>query len=190
MTHANFTLRRARPADAPRMMPLLEDYIKQAEILPRTEEDVCRSIREWVVAEAPDTRIVGMGSLLIMSPNLAEIRSLVVQPTCQGQGIGKQVVKLLLDEARALGIEHVIALTRKPDFFLKLDFQLTRLEKLPRKLRRDCVFCAKFHICDEVALEIFLKDAPVTKTMSAAESAKNGTLPQPATVLLTPSGVV
>jgi amino-acid N-acetyltransferase len=181
----NFTLRRARPADAPRMMPLLEGYIKQAEILPRSEEDVCRSIREWIVAEAPDTRIVGMGSLLIMSPDLAEIRSLVVHPTCQGQGIGKRVVKLLLDEARMMGIEHVIALTRKPDFFLRLDFQLTRLEKLPRKLRRDCVFCAKFHICDEVALEIFLKNTPVSQTMPTAESAKNGTLAQSLVALLT-----
>lgn len=171
---SHFTFRRAKPADAPRMMPLLNEYIRQAEILPRTEEDVCRSIREWVVAEAATTQLVGMGSLLVMSANLAEIRSLVIHPNYHGQGIGRQIVRMLLDEARMLDIERVIALTRKPDFFMKLGFELTRLEKLPRKIRRDCVFCVKFHACDEVALtihpeEIGLPDQP--------RAEKNGATP-------------
>jgi amino-acid N-acetyltransferase len=151
-------IRRARLTDVPRMMPLLNEYTRQAEILPRTEDDVYRSIREWVVAETEtDLKIVGMGSLLIMWHDLAEIRSLVVHPDYHGQGIGRQIVALLLIEAHELGLGRVFALTRKPGFFLKSGFQLTRIEKLPRKVQRDCVFCPKFHSCDEVAVIMQLK---------------------------------
>lgn len=150
------TVRRARLADVPRMMPLLEEYARQAEILPRNENDLYRSIREWVVAEA-DNKIVGMGSLLIMWHDLAEIRSLVIDPAYHGQGLGRQIIEMLLADAQQLGLPRVFALTRKPGFFLKLGFHLTRIEHLPRKVKQDCVFCPKFHACDETAVIIPLK---------------------------------
>lgn len=147
----SYTIRRARLADVPRMMPLLNEYARQAEILPRSEADVYQSIREWVVAEA-EGKIIGMGSLLIMWGDLAEIRSLVIDPAYQGQGVGREIVKLLVTEAQALGLPRLFALTRKPGFFLKIGFQLTKIETLPRKVQKDCVFCPKFHACDEVAV--------------------------------------
>ena len=182
MTSAHsFTIRRARPADVPRMMPLLEKFAQKNEILPRSEDDVYRSIREWAVAATENTQIVGLGSLVIMSQDLAEIRSLVVHPDHHGRGIGRQIVKVLLAEAVILAVNRIFALTRKPDFFLKLGFQLTRIEKLPRKVRRDCVFCPVFHACDEVALTISIKDVPVVDSLaSLPDMAKNGTVPQPA----------
>lgn len=149
------TVRRARLADVPRMLPLLEEYARQAEILPRNENDLYRSIREWVVAEA-DNKIVGMGSLLIMWHDLAEVRSLVIDPACHGQGVGRQIIETLLADAHQLGLPRVFALTRKPGFFLKLGFHLTRIEQLPRKVKQDCVFCPKFHACDETAVIISL----------------------------------
>lgn len=145
------TVRKARLADVPGMMPILNEYARQAEILPRTEADVYQSIRDWVVAEA-DQRLVGMGSLLIMWHDLAEIRSLVIDPSCHGRGIGREIVQQLIGEAGSLDLPRVFALTRKPAFFLKLGFQLTRIEDLPRKVHKDCVFCPKFHACDEVAV--------------------------------------
>jgi amino-acid N-acetyltransferase len=152
MTTDQLTVRRARLKDVPLMMPLLEEYARQAEILPREEEDVYRTIREWVVAEGADTRIVGMGSLLVMWHDLAEIRSLVVHPDYHGRGVGRRIIELLLADASTLNLARVFALTRKPDFFLRLGFQLTHIEQLPRKVKRDCVFCPKFHSCDEVAV--------------------------------------
>ncbi|MBN1993086.1 MAG: N-acetyltransferase [Anaerolineae bacterium] len=169
-------VRRTRPADVPRMMPLLNKYIEQGEILPRTQDDVYRSIREWVMAETENTQLVGVGSLVIMSADLAEVRSLVIHPAFHGQGIGRRMVNLLLAEARFLEIRRVFALTRKPDFFLKLGFQLTKLEKLPGKVRRDCVFCPIFHACDEVALIISPKElAPSAPPAGPAKAARNGT---------------
>jgi len=112
--------------------------------------------------------------------DLAEIRSLVIDPACQGQGAGRAIVAQLLAEARALELPRVFALTRKPGFFLKIGFELTRIEKLPRKVHKDCVFCPKFHACDEVALIISLGDT-ITAGASADKPVvhKNGTGHQP-----------
>jgi len=145
------SIRRARLTDVPGMMPLLNEYARLAEILPRTESDVYQSIREWVLAEV-DGRIVGMGSLLILWGDLAEVRSLVIDPDYQGRGLGRKIVIELLSEAEALTIPLVFALTRKAGFFLKLGFTRTQKELLPRKVMKDCVFCPKFHACDEVAV--------------------------------------
>jgi N-acetylglutamate synthase-like GNAT family acetyltransferase len=167
-------VRKARLTDVPRMMPLLNEYAKQAEILPRMEAEVYQSIRDWVVAEAGG-KIVGMGSLLIMWGDLAEIRSLVIDPAYQGYGIGRAIVAQLLEEAQALGLPRVFALTRKPGFFLKTGFQLTRIEHLPRKVQKDCVFCPKFHSCDEVAVVMPLDEATVVEH-KPDRSRINGTL--------------
>jgi hypothetical protein len=35
---------------------------------------------------------------------------------------------------------------------MKMGFSLTKIEKLPRKVKHDCVFCPVFHACDEVAV--------------------------------------
>lgn len=146
-----FETRRATLADVPAMMPLLNAYARQAEILPRMEDDVYRTIREWVLVEQAG-QIVGMGALVILWHDLAEVRSLVVDPAYHGQGVGRKVVEALIDEARYLQLPTVFALTRQPGFFLKLGFALTKIETLPRKVTKDCVICPKFHACDEIAV--------------------------------------
>jgi len=171
-----FTVRRARPADVPRMMPLLNKYAEEGEILPRSQNEVFDSVRSWVMAEAENTRIVGVGALVIISQELAEVRSLVINPDFHGQGLGRRIVEMLLYEAYEFDIDRVFALTRKPDFFLRLGFHLTRLEKLPAKVRRDCVFCPIFHACDEVAMIISVKELALLGSQSFDVSqAKNGT---------------
>ena len=179
-------VRRAQLVDVPQMMPLLEEYARQAEILSRTESDVYRSIREWVVAEN-EIRIVGMGSLLVMGYDLAEIRSMVVNPAFHGQGVGRGIVEMLVDDARTLELARVFALTRKPGFFMKMGFELTKIEKLPRKVKHDCVFCPKFHACDEVALIKYLKNAKTAVTIDVPQTepvSKNGVNPTPVIPLM------
>ncbi len=167
---SSITVRRARLADVPQMIPLLDEYARQAEILPRSEAEVYQSIQGWVIAEAAG-RIVAMGSLVILWRDLAEIRSLVIDPAYQGQGLGRQIVSQLLALAQELELPRVFALTRKPGFFLKLGFKLTRIEDLPRKVQKDCVFCPKFRACDEVAVIMPLTPVAVATIASDREVA-------------------
>ena len=172
------TVRRARLADVNQMMLLLDEYARQAEILPRAEADVYQSIRSWMVAEA-EGRVIAMGALVVLWHDLAEIRSLVIDPAYQGQGLGHQIVSQLLAEAQALELPRVFALTRKPGFFLKLGFQLTRIEDLPRKVQKDCVFCPKFHACDEVAVIMPIEPLSTTGRSVQPAISANGKQPQP-----------
>ncbi len=100
----NFIIRRAHLNDVAQMMPLLNNYARQAEILPRMEDNVYRSIREWVVADAGLGKLIGLGSLLLMGPDLAEIRSLVVAPAWHGRGVGRSVVDALVTDAEILEV--------------------------------------------------------------------------------------
>ncbi|MDM8529856.1 N-acetyltransferase [Anaerolineales bacterium HSG25] len=163
------TVRQAQLTDVHRMIPLLDEYTRQAEILPRTQDDIYRTIREWVICEEED-EIIGMGSLLIMWQDLAEVRSLVVNSNHQGRGIGKGIVTQLIEEAHRLQIPKVFALTRKPKFFLRIGFQLTKIELLPQKVNRDCVFCPKFYVCDEVAVITYLTPPEAHTPSSEATS--------------------
>jgi hypothetical protein len=72
----------------------------------------------------------------------------------------------------------VFALTRKPGFFLKIGFGLTRIEDLPRKVQKDCVFCPKFTACDEVAVIMLLPAAPFTPETENLMVHVNGKMPQ------------
>lgn len=41
---------------------------------------------------------------------------------------------------------------------MKLGFTMTSKALLPEKVMKDCDLCPRQHACDEVALEIILKD--------------------------------
>jgi amino-acid N-acetyltransferase len=84
--------------------------------------------------------------------DLAEIKSLAVAEDSQKQGIGIQLVKACLDEAKELGVATVFCLTYKPAFFEKLGFFQRDKMELPRKVWSECYRCPKFPDCDEVAL--------------------------------------
>jgi amino-acid N-acetyltransferase len=125
-----------------------------------------------------------MGSLIVLWHDLAEIRSLAIEPTYQGQGLGRRIVVQLLAEAQVLELPRVFALTRKPGFFLKLGFQLTRIEDLPRKVQKDCVFCPKFRACDEVAVVLPIEPEIATDHSANLPMEKNGSQPQPVITLM------
>jgi amino-acid N-acetyltransferase len=144
-------VRSARITDVPSIAALVDRFAGRGEILPRPIEDIYQSLREWVVAEQAG-HIVGCGALVILWADLAEIRSLVVAPETQGVGVGRELVAALTDQAAALDIPHVFALTRKPGFFLRLGFRVAPRESLPRKIWKDCITCTKFVGCDEVAV--------------------------------------
>ena len=144
-------IRQARIADVPAIAALVDRFAGRGEILPRPVEEIYQSVREWVVAEQ-EGRIVGCGALVILWADMAEIRSLVVAPETQRMGAGRALVMALMGQALALNLPEVIALTRKPGFFLKLGFRVVPRESLPRKIWKDCVTCTKFVGCDEVAV--------------------------------------
>ena len=105
---------------------------RQGQLLPRSAENIRASLRNWLVAEV-DGAVVGIGSLLEMSPTLVEVRSLAVLPAYRSYGIGGLLVRGLVERARARGIPTVFALTRAVPFFERLGFVVTDQRALPRE---------------------------------------------------------
>jgi amino-acid N-acetyltransferase len=50
----------------------------------------------------------------------------------------------------------VLALTRKPGFFVKADFGLAEREHFPIKVWADCARCPRNSCCDEIAVTLRL----------------------------------
>jgi amino-acid N-acetyltransferase len=131
-------------------------YVATGDLLPRSTYDLCRHIKECVVATGPDGAVVGCGSLKIYSRGLGEVAGLAVRADWQGTGIGRALLDALVAEARAHGLSEVLALTRKPAFFRKLGFAAAEREHFPLKVWADCARCPRQNCCDEIAVVLRL----------------------------------
>jgi len=150
------TLRQATLADVTAMEELMAPFVATGDLLPRSNYDLCRHIKEYVVAVDRAGAIVGTGSLKVYSTTLAEIAGLAVRNDQQGRGVGKALVEALVVDARALALHEVFGLTRKPLFFLRLGFRVVEKEQFPLKVWADCARCPRQHACDEVAVALAL----------------------------------
>lgn len=138
--------------DIPQMQQLVSNEIKKGIILQRSNDEVATNIRSYIVAKE-NNKIVGYGALHIHSPTLAEIRSLIVDSMYRGKGMGVEIVKNCLEEAKYLGVEDVLVLTYLPQFFEKLGFNEIEKTAIPEhKIWADCVKCIHFPKCDEISL--------------------------------------
>ena len=151
------TIRKAGLADAEQISRLVDLGVSEGQLLPRAPEMIRASINDWIIAE-DRARVIGIGSLLEMSPVLLEVRSLVVAPEYRKFGLGAKIVNALVEEARARGIPTVFALTRAVGFFERLGFVVTDKENFPEKVWRDCSVCPVRFNCDETAVVKQLKE--------------------------------
>jgi amino-acid N-acetyltransferase len=170
-----------RPAaigDVPYIHHLLEIYASQGNLLPRTMSELYRHLRDFFVIEVAtgpsldrdprlrpigenNGQVVACGALEIFTEDLGEVRSLVVDDTFKGQGLGRVLVERIAEEARTIGLKRLMALTYVPAFFHKLGFKTVPKETLPEKVWSVCVKCYKFNSCDEIAVLLDLKPPPV-----------------------------
>lgn len=144
-------VRPATLADVPGMVALVEENVRAGHLLPRTAAEIGAALDDWIVAVA-GARVVGIGSLLLMNPQLVEVRSLAVDPAYRADGLGGRIVLRLVRLAQQRNIATIFALTRAVSFFLKLGFTITDKARFPEKVWRDCVKCPLVTCCDETAV--------------------------------------
>jgi amino-acid N-acetyltransferase len=156
-----FPIEKATMADAPLIQDLVSSFAALGEMLPRPLAEIYEQLRDFLVVH-DNERLVACAGLHIMWEDLAEIRSLAVLDEWQDKGVGVVLVEACLNEARALGIATVFALTRQPSFFEKMGFHQADVMALPRKVWGECFRCPKFPNCDETAVIIELKAQPRT----------------------------
>ncbi|MFA7692809.1 MAG: N-acetyltransferase [Candidatus Hydrogenedentes bacterium] len=145
------TIRKPKLTEIFAMKKLLDEAADKGQVLSRRLEELFENARDFYVYE-DERGVGGMVALHIDLIDLAEVRSLVVREDLRGKGIGRRLVEAVLQEAEALEIERVYALTRIPDFFLHMGFVAVDRSELPYKVFKDCLQCPLFPDCDETSL--------------------------------------
>ncbi|MGA5301424.1 amino-acid N-acetyltransferase [Nucisporomicrobium flavum] len=116
-------IRRARTSDIKAIRALVDTYTADRRLLSKATVTLYESVQEfWVAVDAGQDRVVGCGALHVMWEDLAEIRTVAVDPAYRGQKIGHRLVTELLDAARELGVARVFCLTFETRFFASFGF--------------------------------------------------------------------
>lgn len=120
------TIRRARTSDVRAVRALLDTYVREAILLDKPTVTLYEDIQEfWVAERDEDAAVVGCGALHVMWQDLAEVRTLAVDPALRGAGVGHRLLLKLLQTARWLGVRRIFCLTFEVDFFAKHGFRET-----------------------------------------------------------------
>lgn len=143
--------RKATFADVEAIQKIVNAYAEQGLMLARARNILYESLRDFIIAEE-NGEILGVGALHMVWDELAEVRALAVAPAVINSGVGRNIVLGLIEEAKQLGVKTVFALTYQPGFFAKLGFSEQPKERLSHKVWKECINCAKFPNCDEIAM--------------------------------------
>lgn len=144
-------VRKAKVSDVRAINALISSYAERDRMLFRSMADIYENLQTFTVVEL-DGHIVGCCALEVIWSDLAEIKSLAVDGTKKSMGIGKMMLAAALEQAAALGVPRIFALTLEPEFFRKASFEIVKKEMLPMKVWSDCARCPKQQHCDEVAV--------------------------------------
>jgi amino-acid N-acetyltransferase len=149
-------LRTGETADTAAIHELITANLSAGHLLPRTLEDVESHADRFVVA-ARDGAVIGCGELAPLSPEVAEVRSLVVDEASRGQHTGMALVTALADRARERGFVTLCAFTHQPAHFIRLGFSIVPHQWVPEKIAHDCVGCSQFRHCGQYAVSLSLR---------------------------------
>jgi len=155
----HLTYRRARPSDTRPILNLINRYSTKGVLLPRSYSQVIEKVRDFTVAveeKDGESAVKGVVALHVVGEDLAEVRSLAVEEKLTGKGVGKRLIQFCVDDAREMRLQRIFALTYQTEFFAKLGFERVEKLTLPQKIWGDCVHCAKFSDCDEIAVLLTL----------------------------------
>jgi amino-acid N-acetyltransferase len=148
--------RKAKMADVESIHGLINNYANQGMMLARSRNMLYETIREFTVAVDENDQVVGAAGLHIIWEDLAEVRALAMDERYRGKGVGRALVNNLIGEAKELGIFRVFSLTYQQGFFEQVCFHVVTKDELPHKVWKECINCAKFPNCDEIAMVIDL----------------------------------
>lgn len=111
---------KVRPAvtsDVLAIRDLVENYAGDGpRLLRKNTVTLYEDVQEFYVAELEE-KIVGCGALHVMWHDLGEIRTVAVDPSCKGQGIGSKLLGALTARALDLGLNKLFCLTFETKFF-------------------------------------------------------------------------
>ena len=148
-------IRDATIKDVKHIHELINSYAETDRMLFASISSIYENLQIFKVGEL-DGEVVGCCAMKVLWEDLAEIKSLAVEESQFGKGVGRALVAGCMEKAKELGLKKVFTLTLEPDFFVKMGFVNVQKQSLPMKVWSDCAECPKQDHCDEIALECTL----------------------------------
>jgi amino-acid N-acetyltransferase len=165
------TVRTGDAADAPALLALITAHAEEGHILPRRLGELSVRAPRFVVVERAG-RLVACAELARLSPEVAEVRSLIVDRRARGEGLAARMVDGLARRARLAGFVRLCAFAHDAAFFVRLGFSIVPHTWVPEKIAHDCAGCTLFRSCGQQALiralHVRPRRVPSDRTASAA----------------------
>ena len=157
MLRARITLQTGDRSRAKQLHALISANLEEGHLLPRPLSDLVVHAERFTIA-VRGRKIVGCADLAALSPSVAEVRSLAVDPSARGAGVGTQIVEELRRRARREGFEKLCAFTHAPAYFIQMGFSIVPHTWILEKVFTDCLKCPHFRHCGQYGMIVPLDD--------------------------------
>jgi amino-acid N-acetyltransferase len=109
-------IRQAKTSDIKNIRAIIDEYAAGRRLLTKETVTLYESVQEFTVAEI-DGKVVGCGAMHVLWEDLAEVRSVAVDKSVRGKGVGHGILEVLIKRASELGIKRIFCLTFETEFF-------------------------------------------------------------------------
>ena len=118
----SLTIRQARTSDIKDIRSIIDEYAAGRRLLTKETVTLYETVQEFTVAEL-DGKVVGCGAVHVLWEDLAEVRSVAVDKSVRGKGVGHGILELLIKRATELGVKRIFCLTFETEFFGRHGFK-------------------------------------------------------------------
>ena len=121
--------------DIPAVLSVMNPFIQQKILLPRTDSQLAEKLNDYIVYEI-DGGVRACAALHIYDDFQAEIAGVAVDEAFSNLGIGPKLIQYLLEKAKTQKLNSVFILTTQTsDWFEQLGFAADSIESLPSSRR-------------------------------------------------------
>ena len=111
--------------------------MRQGILIRRNSQDIQEKKEDYVVFEI-DGSVHACGALHDQGEGQGEIASVATDPAFTEMGLGRRIVRCLIDRAKKRGLSRVFVLTTQTrDWFEFLGFREDSVESIPGRKRKD-----------------------------------------------------
>ena len=119
---------------AQEILDLIDPYVKEGRILPRTYDQINQHLEDFVVLRHFDRLVACAGLKDCQEGKMGEIYALAVSKEVQNQGFSTKLLKEIMRKARITNFSKIFALSKhNTQWFLNQGFVQMKISELPKK---------------------------------------------------------
>jgi amino-acid N-acetyltransferase len=122
-------IRPARTQDVWAIRAFVDYYSDDRILLSKATVALFEDVQEFVVAEDESGAVVGCAALHVLWEDLAEVRTVAVDPKLQRSGVGHLLLDEIIRRGREVGVSRLFCLTFAVEFFARAGFEPLGEEK-------------------------------------------------------------